>query len=85
MEKKEVECKIKEEIRKFKEINGNVRFSQTELIMYLVQKIDRIEERYISWERDFGELDGKVSLLVKFMVVSAPLLAGILGFLFSRL
>ena len=85
MEKKEVECKIKEEIRKFKEINGNVRFSQTELIMYLVQKIDRMEERYISWERDFGELDGKVSLLVKFMVVSAPLLAGILGFLFSRL
>ena len=37
---------MKEEIEKFKKNNGNDSFSQKEMIMYLVHKIDKIDERF---------------------------------------
>lgn len=84
MNDKEIECKIKKEIKEFKKTNGNIHFSQSELIMYLVQKVDKIEEKFITGEGKIGEIRGKLSILIKFIVVFIPLLFGTLGWLFSR-
>lgn len=37
---------IKEEVAKFKETNGNQSFSPKDMMMYLVSRIDKIDEKF---------------------------------------
>lgn len=41
-----MKCKIKQGVDAFRSENGNTKISQQDLVMYLVHKIDNIDERF---------------------------------------
>lgn len=44
---------MKELIKEFKQENGNSNFTQKEMIMYVIKKLEKIDDRLIDGEKTF--------------------------------
>ncbi|RLG16534.1 hypothetical protein DRN69_00580 [Candidatus Pacearchaeota archaeon] len=65
---------IKEEVERFKKVNGNNDINQRDLIIYLVSKVDKIDERV---ERVDKRVTDICSDFTKHLVSSCSLMANL--------
>lgn len=80
---------MKEVIEEFKKQNGNNTYTQKEMLMYVVARIDKIDDRLDSGTGKIAEnrtrLDGLISTLKIVVIVGVPILCGVLGYIFTQL
>ena len=75
---------MEETIKQFKQNNGNNRFTEKDMLMYVVSKIDRIDERLAKGQGKICSNRAKINGMIKLMLVCIPVLCTAIGWLFIR-
>lgn len=74
---------MKETIKEFKQQNGNISFTNKDLIMYLVTKVDKIEETLLTGAGKIAENRARVDTIILGFKVGIPILVVVLSGLFG--
>ena len=77
--------KIHEEIKRFKQINGNAEYSQKEMIMYIMSKIDKIDEKLEIGSGKIAENRARLDGLMKGLTIIFPVFCAIIGWIILRI
>ena len=77
--------KIHEEINKFKKENGNSNYTQKEMIMYIMRKIDKIDERLEVGSGKIAENRERLDGLIKGLCLIFPIFCAIIGWIIIRI
>lgn len=75
---------MRKEINKFKKQNGNQSFTNKEMIMYLITKIDGIDEKLTVGTGKIAENRSRITGLITMFKVGIPLLFAVLTFLLVK-
>lgn len=75
---------MKEEIDEFRKRNGNNNFTQKEMIMYLITKIDKVDDRLTNGAGKISENRTWIRGVIKVLCVGFPILCAVLAYLFTR-
>ena len=75
---------VRDTIEAFKLRNGNNNYTQKELTIYLVEKIDRIETVLLKGSGKIATNRAKIDAVMKFGTIFLPILCALLGWLFIR-
>lgn len=79
---------MKEAIEQFKKTNGNENFTQKDMLIYVISKIDRIDERLAKGQGKIcanrARINGVIKMLTISTIVFIPILCATLGWLFIR-
>lgn len=84
---------MEEEIKKFKEMNGNNNFTAKELTMYVIQKHDKFEENVYEKLEEIGTLQATNKANIKNvkngllygLIIGVPVVGTILGWIIIQI
>lgn len=76
---------MKEEIEKFKQDNGNADFTQKEMIMYLVSRVDTIFDKLDHCAGGLAENRARLNGISKMIYIGVPILLSVIGYMFIKL
>jgi len=72
---------IRETVEKWKKENGNLNVSQKDLVIYLVQKIDRMEDKLFTGQGKIGQNTGSIKGLKIAIGILATMIIGVIGWI----